>query len=600
MKQAAMSAKLRSADLTESQHRVTLRDGLDLFYRVWRPAGAVRRHLIVLHRGHEHSGRLEDVVQGLALEDTAVYAWDARGHGRSGGDRGWAESFMELVRDLEEWVGHLQAEHDLELERTVLCGHSVGAIVAATWAQAFAPPLAGQILVTPAFRIRLYVPFARAGLKLLRRLRGDRRTYVKSYVKAGLLTHDKAQARQYESDPLITRDIAVNVLLDLRHAAGRLIADAPAMRTPTLVLAGGSDWVVDLATEKRFFERLGASHKSLRVFPGMYHDILHEVDRDLVLDEMRRFLTGLDHQSTSPTPLDADQSGPSRDEQLELERPLPWYSPRRWFFAGQRLALATFGRASAGIRLGWETGFDSGRSLDYVYENQPRGLGLFGRWADRIYLDSPGWRGIRQRRQHLEGLLERALDERHCASRPVHLVDIATGAGRYVLSTLARRRSGTVTACLRDNTEGNLRQGRATALRLGLEGISFELGDAFDEEALARLQPAPDVAIVSGLYELFPDNLPVLTSLQGLARAMPAGALLIYTGQPWHPQLETIARVLRNRDGARWVMRRRSQEELDALVRAAGFDKVAMEIGDDGIFTVSLARRRADRAGGAQ
>ena len=51
-----------------------------------------------------------------------------------------------------------------------------------------------------------------------------------------------------------------------------------------------------------------------------------------------------------------------------------------------------------------------------------------------------------------------------------------------------------------------------------------------------------------------------------------------------------IARVLDNRDGQPWIMRRRTQAELDELVRAAGFEKVDMEIDRFGIFTVSLAR----------
>jgi hypothetical protein len=70
------------------------------------------------------------------------------------------------------------------------------------------------------------------------------------------------------------------------------------------------------------------------------------------------------------------------------------------------------------------------------------------------------------------------------------------------------------------------------------------------------------------------------------------GGYLVYTGQPWHPQVEMIARVLINRDGKPWIMRRRTQEEMDDLVRAAGFEKIAMEIDPFGIFTVSLARRR--------
>lgn len=118
--------------------------------------------------------------------------------------------------------------------------------------------------------------------------------------------------------------------------------------------------------------------------------------------------------------------------------------------------------------------------------------------------------------------------------------------------------------------------------------VTFEQGDAFDEEALAKIAFAPAIAIVSGLYELFPDNDLVQRSLRGISRAMPRGGFLVYTGQPWHPQIEMIARVLKNRDGQPWIMRRRTQEEMDDLVRAAGFTKADMEIDRWGIFTVSL------------
>ena len=74
------------------------------------------------------------------------------------------------------------------------------------------------------------------------------------------------------------------------------------------------------------------------------------------------------------------------------------------------------GMLSEGIALGHRTGFDSGSTLDYVYRNQPRGAGPLGRLIDRNYLNSIGWRGIRQRKLHIEellGLAMRALaDER--------------------------------------------------------------------------------------------------------------------------------------------------------------------------------------------
>ena len=138
-----------------------------------------------------------------------------------------------------------------------------------------------------------------------------------------------------------------------------------------------------------------------------------------------------------------------------------------------------------------------------------------------------------------------------------------------------------------------MRDGRALIAERGLYTIAqFVRGDAFDRDDVARVAPTPTVAVVSGLYELFPDNAQVADSLAGIAAAVPPGGCLVYTGQPWHPQLELIARALTShRQGQAWVMRRRTQAEMDQLVEAAGFRKIDQRIDAFGIFTVSLAVR---------
>jgi Putative methyltransferase len=83
----------------------------------------------------------------------------------------------------------------------------------------------------------------------------------------------------------------------------------------------------------------------------------------------------------------------------------------------------------------------------------------------------------------------------------------------------------------------------------------------------------------------------VLKSLAGLGEAIEPGGYLIYTNQPWHPQVEFIARVLVNREGQPWVMRRRTTAEMDELVRVSGFTKLSMAVDQWGMFTVSVARR---------
>ncbi|SQB39874.1 Putative lysophospholipase [Citrobacter koseri] len=52
-------------------------DNVELFYRYWpaTSAGATPKVIVLFHRGHEHSGRLQHIIDELAMPDTAFYAW---------------------------------------------------------------------------------------------------------------------------------------------------------------------------------------------------------------------------------------------------------------------------------------------------------------------------------------------------------------------------------------------------------------------------------------------------------------------------------------------------------------------------------------------
>jgi membrane-associated phospholipid phosphatase len=139
-------------------------------------------------------------------------------------------------------------------------------------------------------------------------------------------------------------------------------------------------------------------------------------------------------------------------------------------------------------------------------------------------------------------------------------------------------------ALLRDYKPENVAAARRLAGELGLQNVTAEQGDAFDRKSLAALAPKPTIAIISGLFELFPANEPVLTALRGVADAVAPGGYLVYTNQPWHPQVEFIARVLTNREGKPWIMRRRTQAEMDELVRACGLRESSTGIGSMGHF----------------
>jgi len=568
-------------------------DGVELFYRYW-PArsGTAKGAIVLLHRGHEHSGRVAHIAEELGLADFAFYAWDARGHGRSPGERGHSPSFAHSVRDLDCFVRHIRETDGFAMDQVVVLAQSVGAVLAATWVHDYAPDIRALVLASPAFSVKLYVPFAREGIALWQKLKGT--FFVNSYVKARFLTHDPERIASFEADPLITRPIASNILLELYEAADRVVADARAITVPTQLLISGSDFVVRHGPQHRFFENLGSTIKERHVLPGFFHDTLGERDRAKALDMVRSFI--LARFAEPPVVADvrrAHLSGHTRDEADRLATPLSLFSPRGAYWALTRASIRIGGLFSKGIATGVRTGFDSGSTLDYVYENEPRGLGPGGRLIDRQFLDAIGWRGIRQRKVHLEELIGKALARLKGEGKAIRVLDIAAGHGRYVLDAVTASEAKPDSIRLQDYSPINVEKGTALIAERGLQDIaSFHRADAFDTDGLASIEPRPTLAIVSGLYELFPDNAQIEASLAGLSRALEPGSLLVYTGQPWHPQLEMIARALTShRGGEAWIMRRRTQQEMDQLVAAAGFRKIEQRIDIWGIFTVSLAER---------
>jgi len=111
-------------------------------------------------------------VDELDLPDFAFFAWDARGHGRSPGERGYSPSIAVLVRDVQGFVDHIGASFGIRSEDIAVIAQSVGAVLIAAWAHDFVPRIRCMVLASPAFSVKLYVPFARTGLKLKHSWRG--------------------------------------------------------------------------------------------------------------------------------------------------------------------------------------------------------------------------------------------------------------------------------------------------------------------------------------------------------------------------------------------------------------------------------------------
>src|SRR5687767_13109468 len=142
-------AEQGAASRTATEHKFQASDGVYLFYRAWSPAKESRRAIVLFHRGHEHSGRWQEFINRIALDDMWFFAWDARGHGRSPGERGYAECFGRMVRDADEFARHLSTQFQIPIENMAVVGQSVGAVLATAWVHDYAPPIRALVIATP-------------------------------------------------------------------------------------------------------------------------------------------------------------------------------------------------------------------------------------------------------------------------------------------------------------------------------------------------------------------------------------------------------------------------------------------------------------------
>lgn len=130
-----------SANAAELQHiegEFEINEKLKLYEQVWLPAqGAedgslhTKATVMLVHGFGEHSGRYFHVAKALVERNYAVYAYDQRGHGKSGGKRAFISQWDDYVNDFEVALNRvLESSGDLPL---FILGHSMGGLVLASY-----------------------------------------------------------------------------------------------------------------------------------------------------------------------------------------------------------------------------------------------------------------------------------------------------------------------------------------------------------------------------------------------------------------------------------------------------------------------------------
>lgn len=255
--------------------------GVSIFFRTWRPPGEPRGVVVICHGVNSHGGQYFWPAEQLIADGLAVYALDLRGRGRSEGERFYVETIADYVSDLTRTIEIAKArDPGLPL---FLLGHSAGGVVSGVYTLDNQSELTGFICESFAFQVPS-PGFALAAIKGLSHL-APHLPVLK--LKNEDFSRDPKVVEWLNNDPLIAHEVqpALTVAALVR-ADERLREEFSKITLPVLILHGTADKATVCHGSEFFYEHAGSSDKTLKLYEGHYHDLLADLDKEVVMADI--------------------------------------------------------------------------------------------------------------------------------------------------------------------------------------------------------------------------------------------------------------------------------------------------------------------------
>jgi acylglycerol lipase len=266
----------------------TTADNLKIHTEAWLPGADAKGVVVLSHGAAEHIGRYAHVAGRFVSEGFAVYGYDHRGHGKSDGKRGYFNSFEKPIDDLEQYLRIIRTTQ--AGQPLFLFGHSMGSLVVLAYlVRQHQPDIAGLITTGAPLAVDEHVPnIVISAVRTINQIVPD--APLVSLDVTGM-SRDPAVLATWTTDPHVNLTLLrVRTTLGILGTVRHIRANLTDLTLPLLCLHGGGDRIVDATGSQILYDGVSSPDKTLKIYPELYHEVVNEPERDMVLNDMVNWL----------------------------------------------------------------------------------------------------------------------------------------------------------------------------------------------------------------------------------------------------------------------------------------------------------------------
>lgn len=250
------------------------------FRHSWK-ADEPRATVVLVHGTGEHHGRYEHVARFFTQRGITVQSGDLPGWGRSSGLKGHIGQFDEYIDAVAIWV---QDAQQTTQKPVFLLGHSLGGLIVTRYIEKYAGrhQLDGLILSSPCLQLKMEVPQWKRGLAdMLDKVWPTLR--LSNDIAPNHVSRDPVVQAAYIRDPYNFPKVSVRWFTELLKAMEAAWQKRQQIDLPVLTVQAGADSIIDADAIERFVNELPVADKEYERFEGLYHEVMNEPERDIVL-----------------------------------------------------------------------------------------------------------------------------------------------------------------------------------------------------------------------------------------------------------------------------------------------------------------------------